>query len=379
MDDQLDGGAMITASHNPAQYNGVKLIGKGGEIVELGKIKKMALSSPGIGSIKREGRIVYKNISYDYLDYIFSFIELKNIKPFKIVLDASGGVAGVIATALFSQLPGKVIKMNFWPGDQYPDHSLNPLLQESWVPISKEIKRQKADLGILWDGDGDRIIFFDEKGRYIAPYYITALLIKAIFENPSLISRERPKVLHDCRLYQLIKEETEKYGGKFILSKAGHSFFEKRMIKGDILFGAEASGHYYFYKDFYLGDGFIPLLLLLEYLSKTKQSLSSSIRPYQKKYFISEEINIKLKVRDKKLGTENQKSLFHSLISKLPSNGKISYLDGLSVEYSTWRFNLRFSGTEPLLLRLNLEAKDREELRKKQKKILTLVKKEFLC
>ncbi len=350
---KLDGGVMISASHLGKNYNGLKLINSSAQPIaldsgleEIGKmIQKEIPLSP------EKGYLHQKDISYDYLNYLFNFTDLKNISPLKIVLDASAGPINRFASAVFAELPCQITKINFHPHDKFFDHNLNPLLKESQREAKKEILSQRADLGVIWDGDGDRAIFLDEEGKFVEPYFITTLLAEIILkENP------RAKILYDPRLTWAIEETVKKNGGVPVISKAGWSNFLPKMLKEKILFGGEASGHYFFLREnFVIGDGLIPVLLILKHLSQTKKKISQLVEPLRQKYFISGERNFKIHLPEKLL-----KALEQRYLDAL----KISHLDGLVVEYKDWRFNLRPSQTESLM-RLNTEAKSQVLLKEK--------------
>ncbi|MGB9875619.1 MAG: phosphomannomutase, partial [bacterium] len=252
----------------------------------------------------------------------------------------------------------EIIPLNFTPDGRFPAHEPNPLLPENREEIVKVVLEKKADLGIAWDGDADRCFFIDDQGEFVEGYYVTALLIEAIL-------RKHPgeKVIFDNRLVWANLEAARKNKGIPLLNRAGHSFIKARMRQENAIFGGEASGHYYFRDNFYADNGMIPALLILELLSVRGMKMSQLVQPLKSKYFISGEINIRVEDPGKLL----------LKVREAFSDGEVSFLDGVSVEYPEWRFNLRPSQTEPLV-RLNVEALNEELLKKKTSQLLELLK-----
>lgn len=351
---------MITASHNPKEYNGFKLLRE--SVIPLSE-------DAGLPDVER----IYEMIPYtpypspifkkvdlypEYAQHVLSFIDPQALRPLKVVMDAGNGVMGVVAKVVFSFLPQiEIIPLNFVPDGNFPAHEPNPQLEENRVQVSEEVRRQRADLGIAWDGDGDRCFFFDNQGEFIDGYYITALLIEAIL-------RKHPgeKVIFDPRLIWANLKATEENGGIPIINRAGHSFIKARMRQENAIFGGETSGHFYFRENFYADNGMIPALLILELLSLKEKSISELVYPLKSKYFVSGEINIRI--------AEPQEALRR--VEEHFRSGKINKIDGLSVEFPDWRFNLRPSQTEPLL-RLNVEAYKEDLLKEKTEEILSLI------
>jgi phosphomannomutase len=346
---QFPAGAMITASHNPPQYNGIKLL----------REKVMPLSSesglPEVEALYRQipyaspgpPRVTFRDVYPEYARHVLSFIDPTIIRPMKVVMDASNGVAGLEADATFTHLPMLTIfRLNFTPDGHFPNHGPNPELAENRNQIAAEVLRQGADLGIVWDGDGDRCYFIDNHGQFVEGYFITALLIEAIL-------RKHPgeKVLFDPRLVWANFDQAQAFGGIPLVNRAGHSFIKTRMRQENAIFGGEMSGHYYFRENFYADNGMIPALLVLELLSRRGISLSDLLQPLRQKYHISGEINVRVSDPSKLLAE----------VEQTYADGRITHLDGLSVEYADWRFNLRSSQTEPLV-RLNVEAKSEQRM-----------------
>ena len=355
------GACMVTASHNPAEYNGFKLLkenvvplsGESGlpELASLYEKMDFRPYSPP--------RMAKRDIYEDYTNHVLSFIESRLIRPMKVVMDAGNGVAGMVAKHVFSSLPQiQIVPLNFIPDGRFPSHEPNPQLQENRQEIVQAVREEKADLGIAWDGDADRCFFIDDRGEFVEGYYITALLIEAIL-------RKHPgeKVIFDNRLIWANLEAARRNKGIPLLNRAGHSFIKARMRQENAIFGGEASGHYYFRENFYADNGMIPALLILELLSVKNLKMSELVQPLKSRYFISGEINIQVKDPGELL--QRTREAF--------SDGEISLLDGVSVDYPEWRFNLRPSQTEPLV-RLNVEAKSAELLEKKTSELLEFLK-----
>lgn len=355
------GACMVTASHNPAEYNGFKLLKE--NVIPLSGDSGLPELSSLYDQIEFQPypppEVKRRDIYQDYASHVLSFIEPDLVRPMKVVMDAGSGVAGVLARHIFSSLPQiEIIPLNFTPDGRFPAHEPNPLLPENREEIVKAVLEKKADLGIAWDGDADRCFFIDDQGEFVEGYYITALLIEAIL-------RKHPgeKVIFDNRLVWANLETARKNKGIPLLNRAGHSFIKARMRQENAIFGGEASGHYYFRDNFYADNGMIPALLILELLSVRGMKMSQLVQPLKSKYFISGEINIRVEDPGKLL----------LKVREAFSDGEASFLDGVSVEYPEWRFSLRPSQTEPLV-RLNVEALNEELLKKKTSQLLELLK-----
>ena len=358
-----DAGVMITASHNPADYNGLKIVGSGAMPVSidsgLGDIKSIAESVAYNANIKPD--IKNADVRDSYLDEILSFIDVDNIKPMTIVVNSGNGCAGPVVDALESRLPITFIKIQNEPDGSFPNGIPNPLLIENREVTSQAVIEHKADLGIAWDGDFDRCFFFDASGSFIENYYLIGLLSEEL-----LLSNPGDHIVHDPRLVWNTREEVLKARGTPVLSKAGHSFIKEAMRANKAVYGGEMSGHHYF-RDFYYSDsGMIPWLLLLQNISNSGQSLSELVDDRIQRYPVSGEINTK--VDEPGVLLERIKEHY------LPQQPIIDDLDGYSFEFSDWRFNLRMSNTEPLV-RLNVESRGDEKLMNdKTEEILDLIK-----
>jgi phosphomannomutase len=363
--DGLEGGAQITASHNPGEYNGIKMVRLGAQPLSgdagIGDIRDMIANDrlPPAGG--RRGTVSQRNVLLPYVDKVMSFIDASIVEPFNVVADAGHGMSGLVAPKLFERLPLKVTTLCFNIDGTFPNHESNPLLEENRRDITAEVVRQKADIGIAWDGDADRCFFLDGTGEFISGDFVTALLAEAF-----LLKHPGTTIIYDLRASHAVKDTVERMGGRALMNRVGHAFIKQRMRAEDGIFAGEVTGHYYF-RDFYYADnGFIPALLILELMSKKNKSLRDLLQPYRERYFISGEINTKLKSMD-----EVPRKL--SAIESRYRDGTLARLDGISVDYPDWHFNVRASNTEPLL-RLNLEAKTPELMEKKRDEVLGVIR-----
>ena len=364
-EDDLDGGAQITASHNPKQYNGLKMVRRDAEPLSgdagLGDIRDMILNDRLPPPAATRGSLTTRDILPDYSRKVMSFIDPSIIKSFNVVLDAGSGMAGLVAPGLFDLLPCKTTKLCFRIDGNFPTHEANPLIEENRRDITAEVIRQRADAGIAWDGDADRCFFLDGTGEFISGDFITALLAEAF-----LLKYPGATIIYDLRASRAVKDVVERLGGRALMNRVGHAYIKQRMRQEDAVFAGEVTGHYYF-RDFYYADnGFIPALLILELMSKKNQSLRDLLQPLRERYFISGEINTKLRSMDEvpaKLET----------IAMRYKDAQVGHMDGVSIDYPDWHFNVRASNTEPLL-RLNLEAASPELMEKKREEVLGIIR-----
>ena len=363
--DHLDGGAMITASHNPKQYNGCKLVrreafplsGESG----IREMKEMILGNALPPAASTPGRYEKRDIMNRYIDHVMSFIDQSVIKPFNVVLDAGSGVAGLVAPRLFEQLPCRTTRLCFEVDGTFPNHEANPLIEENRRDITEKVIAEHADVGIAWDGDADRCFFLDGAGEFIAGDFITALLAEAF-----LMKYPGATILYDVRASYAVKDTVARYGGRALMNRVGHAFIKRRMREEDAVFGGEITGHYYFKDNFYADNGFIPALLMLELMSKKGKSLGELLEPLRQKYFISGEINTKVSSMaavDDKL----------EALAREYRHGNVYRLDGVSVEFDDWHFNVRPSNTEPLL-RLNLEGLTPQVMERRRDEVLAIIR-----
>ena len=363
--DKLDGGAQITASHNPGEYNGCKLVREeafplSGE-AGIKEMKEMIFAGTIPAPPAQAGSISRREILDRYVGHVLSFVEEQVIKPFNVVLDAGSGVGGIVAPPLFDVLPCKTTRLCFDVDGTFPNHEANPLIEENRRDITEAVIKQKADIGIAWDGDGDRCFFLDGSGEFIAGDFITALLAENI-----LIKHPGETIIYDVRASYAVKDIVAKYKGKALMNRVGHAFIKRRMREENAIFGGEVTGHYYFRDNFYADNGFIPALMILELMSKKGQSLRDLLKPLREKYFISGEINTKVATMD----VANRKI---EELKRIYAKANPYDLDGVSVEFPDWHFNVRQSNTEPLL-RLNLEGLTPEIMEKRRDEVLSIIR-----
>ena len=363
--DSLDGGAQITASHNPKQYNGCKLVrneafplsGESG----IKEMKDMILAGTLPPPAASPGSVTSGDMMDRYVQHVMSFIDPAIIKPFHAVLDAGSGVAGIVAPRLFDPLPCRTTRLCFTVDGTFPNHEANPLIEENRRDITERVIAEGADIGIAWDGDADRCFFLDGGGEFIAGDFVTALLAEAF-----LLKHPGQTVIYDVRASYAVKDTVAKYNGRALMNRVGHAFIKRRMREEDAIFGGEVTGHYYFRDNFYADNGFIPALLMLELMSKKGQSLRDLLQPLREKYFISGEINTK--VASMTVAAEKIARLEREY-----AHGNVYHLDGISVEFPDWHFNVRPSNTEPLL-RLNLEGLTPEIMERKRDEVLGIIR-----
>jgi phosphomannomutase len=361
----FDGGAQITASHNPKQYNGVKLVRReafplSGE-AGISDIREMIMNGTLPAPAQTRGTMSDGEMLEPYVNHVMGFIDPSVVKPFNVVLDAGCGIGGLVAPRLFERLPCKTTELCFTIDGSFPTHEANPLIEENRRDIIAEVLRQKADVGIAWDGDADRCFFIDGQGEFVPGDFITALLAEAF-----LIKHPGSTIIYDLRASYAVRDVVARYGGKALMNRVGHAFIKRRMREDNAIFGGEVTGHYYFRENFYADNGFIPALLLLELMSRKGQTLAELLEPLRQKYFISGEINTKvssMNVCDEKIAG----------LARRYQDATVYQLDGVSVEYPDWHFNVRPSNTEPLL-RLNLEGQTPELMAAKRDEVLAYIR-----
>ncbi len=359
----VDGGIIVTASHNPADYNGMKLVRRGSIPISsdsgLDDIEKFAGTGKKLNSPTRGKKKNIDNRSA-YIDHLLGYVNIQKLKPFKLVVNSGNGCAGAIIDLLEKHLPFSFVKLQHEPDGNFPNGVPNPLLPENRMVTAQAVRDSEAVMGIAWDGDFDRCFLFDENGDFIEGYYMVGLLAQAILHhNPG------GKIIHDPRLIWNTLEVVRQAGGIPVMSKTGHAFIKEKMRREDAIYGGEMSGHHYF-KDFaYCDSGMIPWLLVAKILSVSGKKLSNLVGDRIKAFPVSGEINNKVDDPDK-------------IITKIESfYGKTSvekdYTDGLSMTFHDFRFNVRKSNTEPVL-RLNVESrKSRKLMKEKTKELLKLI------
>ena len=357
---ELDGGASITASHNPKQWAGFKVVRDGAiplsgdrGIQDIRRVLEAEdLSAAGNGSVRSE------DLYESFREHVSGFVDGRAIRPMDLVLDGGNGMAGPMIGPILDRFPLTQERLFFEPNGEFPGHEPNPLLEENRKLIIDSLLASGAELGIAWDGDADRCFFIDDLGQFVPGDFLTALLAQSV-----LARQPGATILYDVRASRAVPETIEAHGGRALVNRVGHAFFKTRMREEDAAFGGEVSGHYYF-RDFWSADsGVIPALLVLELLSKKQQRMSELLEPFRSRYFISGEINSEVADQDAKMRE----------LADRYSDGRQSWLDGLSVDYEKWHFNVRPSNTEPLL-RLNLEASSRQEMEARTEEVLSLIR-----
>lgn len=355
-------GLMITASHNPKEYNGFKMVRQMPHFLSgqegIPQIKDL-VESENFGESKNKGKIEKLDIWSNFTEKALSLIDVSKIKPLKIVADAGNGTAGLMLQRVFQKLPVKLIPLFFEPDGNFPNRGPDPLKEENRVHLSKKILEEKADAGFAFDADADRFFVLDNKAQFIPGDFLTAILSKHILKE-----NEGASIVYDLRASWAVKDTIEKAGGRALMNRVGHSFIKERMQKEGAVFAGEVSGHYYFKDFFYADSGIVPALKIVEILSDSNQKMSEIIQPFWDKYFISGEINSEVK---------DQKAVLQKLKERFKGAPKVYEMDGFSVEYADWHFNVRPSNTEPFL-RLNLEAKSKELMEEKKEELLKIIR-----
>jgi phosphomannomutase len=325
---------------------------------ESGLLEVRDRALAGFGEVKRRGNVEPYDIWAAYVERVLSFVDVSAIKALRVVIDAANGMAGVMLPPILERLPIDARKYYFEPDGTFPNHEPNPLLPENREFIVAKTREEGADLGVAFDGDADRCFFVDDTGEFVPGDFITALLAESILEQ-----EPGAKIIYDVRASWAVPDTIERAGGVPLINRVGHAFIKHRMRKEDAVFGGEVSGHYYF-RDFSQADsGVVPFLLVLELISKRGQKLSEILAPYRERYFLTGELNTP--VQDVPLKLQELKEHFGS-------EGKVSHLDGISVDFDDWHFNVRPSNTEPLL-RLNLEARTKEQMERRRDEVLDVI------
>jgi phosphomannomutase len=360
---ELDGGLMCTASHNPKAYTGAKLVKRGALALSgdsgIPELRELVMEGEPGPPVDQPGEITQENIGDEFREAALGYIDQKAIKPMKVMLDGANGMAGQMVGPILDQFPLDQEPFYWEPNGEFPDHEPNPLIEENRRFIIDKVRETGADLGIAWDGDADRCFFIDDTGEFVAGDFLTALLAE------SILRKDRgAAILYDVRASRAVPDTVARANGHPYINRVGHAFFKTRMRELGAAFGGEVSGHYYFH-DFYCADsGTIPALLILELLSVEGKKLSELLEPLRSRYFISGEINSEVDDQEAKMEEIRERYW----------DGRISELDGISIDYDDWHFNVRPSNTEPLL-RLNLESlHSREHMEEKRDEVLELIR-----
>lgn len=354
-------GAMITASHNPAEYNGIKMVRSGalpiGEKTGLDKIKQLVIKNRF--PKRKKGKRIKINILKEYRKYVLSFIDKKKISSSRIVMDAGNGMAGKMAPIIYKGLPVKITGLGFTPKGSFPNHVPNPIKYENVKDLQDRIRKSKVDYGIAFDSDMDRILFIDENAQIVDPSVTAALIVK------HFLLKKGANVVYNTVVSKIVPDTVRKYKGKAFKERVGHSFIKTRMRKLNAVFGCEHSAHYYYGKNHFTDSAIITSLIVLEIFSKEKKKFSELVAPF-KKYYKIQETSLKVKDKQKIIG-----KVFNHFKSRAK---KVEKKDGLTLEFDNYWFNVRTSNTEPLL-RLNLEADDKKTMVLKKKEVFSFLKK----
>jgi phosphomannomutase/phosphomannomutase/phosphoglucomutase len=351
----LDGGIMVTASHNPPDYNGMKFVREGSRPISgdngLEDIRRLA-EAGAFAPAARAGTVSHLDTGPKYIEHLLSYVDRATLKPLKIVCNAGNGGAGLVVDRLEPALPFQWVKLLHAPDGTFPNGVPNPMLEQNHAPVIEAVRRERADLGIAWDGDYDRCFFFDEEGTFIEGYYIVGLLASVFLKrNPG------GRIVHDPRLTWNTLDIVKGAGGEAVLCKSGHAFIKAKMREVDAVYGGEMSAHHYFRDFAYCDSGMIPWLVVAQVLSDTGKSLSALVGERIRLFPASGEIN--RRVPDGKAAIAAIEARY------APGARSVDYTDGLSIEFDDWRLNLRSSNTEPLI-RLNVESRGDLRLMKAQ-------------
>lgn len=356
------GGIQVTASHNPAEYNGFKMVREEAKPISgdtgINEIRDIVVGG-NMFLANEKGTVEKRIVHEDFAKFALSFVDTSKIKQTKIVFNPNFGFEGRVLEKVkeIGNLPLELIPLNAKPNGDFPKGRPDPFLPENRPELIELVKSTNADLGVAWDADADRVFFCADGGEFVEPYFLNAVLIKRILQK-----NKGSKIIYDPRNTWALIDAAKENGGEAILRRVGHSFIKEAMRQENAIFSGESSGHTYFRDFFYADTGIIPLLIVLEMLSEENKKLSEILEPIFKKYFISGEINFEAK---------NHKEIMDFLEEKY-SDSEINKLDGVSIEYSDWRFNVRGSNTEPKL-RLNLEAKSQLLMEQKRDEVVSII------
>ena len=358
----LDGGVCVTASHNPKEYTGMKIVRRGalpvGGDSGLDDVRRRA--EQGFGNVVRRGTVRAEDVWDGFVDKVVSFVDTERIAPLKVVVDAANGMAGTMLPPVLERLPQlDVVRCYFEPDGSFPNHEPNPLLPENREFIVRKTLEEGADLGVAFDGDADRCFFVDDTGEFVPGDFATALFAQGVLEK-----EPGATVIYDVRASWAVPETIERAGGTAVVNRVGHAFIKERMREVGAAFAGEVSGHYYFREFSQADTGVVPFLVMLERISKGGTKLSQLLRPFRDRYFITGELNTPVADVSAKLA---------ELEERFGPEGTVSHLDGLSVEAADWHFNVRPSNTEPLL-RLNLEARSQERMERRRDEVLAAIR-----
>jgi phosphomannomutase len=361
---ELDGGIAVTASHNPKEYTGMKIVRQGalpvGGDSGLLDVRDRAMAPANTPEGQSPGHVQRYDIWPQFVERVLSFVDVASIKPLRIVVDAANGMAGAMLPPVLEWLPAvQAQRFFFAPDGTFPNHEPNPLLPENREFIIGKTLEERADFGVAFDGDADRCFFVDDSGEFVPGDFATTLFAESI-----LAKEPGAKIIYDVRASWAVPETIRRAGGIPLVNRVGHAFIKHRMREENAVFAGEVSGHYYF-RDFSQADsGVVPFLLMLELISKKGKPLSEILRPFRSRYFITGELNTPVDDVEKTL---------EELKGRFGSQGRVIELDGISVEADDWHMNVRPSNTEPLL-RLNLEARSKDMMERKRDEVLAVIR-----
>jgi phosphomannomutase len=359
----LDGGIAVTASHNPKEYTGMKIV-RGGALPVGGEsglleIRDLAMSGPDASQGQSPGQVERMDIWERYVERVLSFVDVEAIRPLKVVIDAANGMAGAMLPPVLERLPQlEVVRCYFEPDGTFPNHEPNPLLPENREFIVAKTLEEQADFGVAFDGDADRCFFVDDSGEFVPGDFATALFAEAVLEK-----EPGARIIYDVRASWAVPRTIERAGGTALVNRVGHAFIKHRMREEDAAFAGEVSGHYYFRGFSQADSGVVPFLLMLELVSKKGRKLSEILQPFRERYFITGELNTPVPDVAAKL---------QELEDRFGDDGRVTHLDGISVDAEDWHMNVRPSNTEPLL-RLNLEALSPGLMESKRDEVLSVI------
>jgi phosphomannomutase len=360
---ELDGGIAVTASHNPKEYTGMKIVRRGalpvGGESGLLDVRDRALSLGDTSGGQTPGQVRQHDVYPAFIERVLSFVEPAAMRRLRVVFDAANGMAGVMLPPLLERLPVDAVRCYFEPDGSFPNHEPNPLLPENREFIVAKVRDEAADLGIAFDGDADRCFFVDDRGEFVPGDFVTALLAESILEK-----EPGATIIYDVRASWAVRDTVERLGGTALANRVGHAFIKHRMREVDAAFAGEVSGHYYFREFSQADSGTVPALLMLELVSKKGTTFSEILRPFRERYYLTGELNTP--VPDVALKLQELKEHF-------AGEGEVSHVDGISITAEDWHMNVRPSNTEPLL-RLNLEALDRELMERKRDEALAVIR-----
>lgn len=354
-------GLMVTASHNPPEYCGFKMVRKmpyllSGDsgIQDLRRI----VEEESYAEPKRQGQVRERDLSAGFIEKVLSTIDPAELKPLKVIADTGNGMVGPSLTRVFSKLPVSLVGLYLDPDGSQPNHGLDPMQPENRAELERRVKEDGADIGFAFDGDGDRFFVVDDRGEFVPGDFITALMSCYMLEK-----YPGAKIVHDVRCSWAVRDMIAAAGGTALIERVGHSFIKPRMFEEGAVYAGELSGHYYFSDFFGADSGLVPALLLLEMLSRRDVKFSELLQPLEQRYFLSSEINSRVDDPLAKI----------EAVAERYNDGQVEHIDGVSVSYDDWHFNVRASNTEPLL-RLNLEALDRAKMEQKRDEVLAFIR-----